>query len=209
MQVDVTDMGTFPMLGRSPGGGHGNSLQYSCLENPMDTGAWWLQRVGHNWSNSTCATLLFTCSVMSDSRRPHGLQHARLPCPSPSPGVSSTHVHWVDDASNHLVLYRPLPPCFLFFPAMGFFPVSQLFKSGGQRIGASASASVLPVNIQGWFPLRLTGLISLLSKGLSKGFSNTTVWRHQVFSSQPSLLSNTHIHIWLMEKPELWLDRTL
>ena len=96
------------------------------------------------------------------------------------------------------------------FPASsGSFPVSQLFTSGGQSIWASTLASVLPVNIQGWFPLGWTGLISLQAKGLSKVISNTTVQKHQFFGAQPSLWSNSHIHTWLLEKPQLWLDRPL
>ena len=91
------------------------------------------------------------------------------------------------------------------FPASGSFPMSQFFESGGQSIGASASASVLPMNNQGWFPLRLTHLIPLLSKGLSRVFSSPTAWKHQFFSAQPSLWSNSHIHIWLLEKPQLWV----
>ena len=91
------------------------------------------------------------------------------------------------------------------FLASRSFPMSWFFTSGCQNIGASASASVLPMNIQGWFPLRLTGLISLLSKGLSRDFSNTTVWKHQFFSVQPSLWSNSHVYTWLLEKPQLWL----
>ena len=82
---------------------------------------------------------------------------------------------------------------------------SCLFASGAQSIGASASASVFPMNIQGWFPLGWTGLIFLLSKGLSRVFSNTTVWKHQFFSSRPFLWSSSHIHTWLLEKPKLWL----
>ena len=92
----------------------------------------------------------------------------------------------------------PFSSCLQSFPASGSFPMSWLFTSGGQSIGASAS--VLPMNIQGWFPLGLTGLISLLSKGCSRVFSNTTVWKHQFFSSQSSLGSNSHIHTWLLEK---------
>ena len=89
--------------------------------------------------------------------------------------------------SNHLILCCPLPSCLQSLPASGSFPVNQLFTSDGQSIGASASASVLPMNIQGWFPLRLTGWISLQSKGLfRKVFSNTTVQKHQLFSTQPS-----------------------
>ena len=89
------------------------------------------------------------------------------------------------------------------FPAWGSFPMSQIFTSGGQSIGTSAS--VLPTNTQDWFPLGLTGLISLLSKGLSRVFSNTTIQKHQFFGAQLSLLSNSHIHTWLLEKPQLWL----
>ena len=89
--------------------------------------------------------------------------------------------------------------CFQSFPASGSFPVTELFTSGGQRI--EASVKVLPMNIQGWFPLGLTGLIALLSKGLSGVFSSTTVWKHHFFSAQTSLRSNSHIHTWLLEKP--------
>ena len=100
---------------------------------------------------------------------------------------------------NHLILCCPLLSCPQSFPASRSFPMSRLFTSGGQCIGASASA--LPMNIQDWFPLGLTGLISLLSKGLSRVFSNTTVQKHQFFSAQPSLWSNSHICTWLLEKP--------
>ena len=96
----------------------------------------------------------------------------------------------------------PFSFCPQSFPASGSFPMSRLFADpGGQRIGASASASVLPMNIQSWFPLGSTGLISLLLKRLSSIFSNTTVWKHQFFCAQPSLWSNSHIHTWLLEKP--------
>ena len=95
------------------------------------------------------------------------------------------------------------------FPASGSSPMSQFFASGGQSIGVSASASVLPISIQDWFPLGLTGWISLQSKGLSRVFSNITVQKHQFFSTQLSLKSNSHIHIWLLEKPQPWLDRPL
>ena len=100
-------------------------------------------------------------------------------------------------ASKHLILCLLLCP--QFFPASGSFPRSWLFAPGGQSIGASAS--VLIVNIQGWFPLGLTGLISLQSKGLSRVFANTIVQKHQFFSAQPSLWSNSNIHTWLIEKP--------
>ena len=92
------------------------------------------------------------------------------------------------------------------FPASGSFPMSHFFISGSQRIVASASASVLPMNIQDQFPFELTGLISLLSKGLSRVFSNTTVQKHQFFGAQLSLQSNSHIRAWLLEKPQLWLN---
>ena len=99
--------------------------------------------------------------------------------------------------------------CLQSFPASRSFPVSWLFASGGQPVGASASASDLPMNIQDWFPLGLTGWISVLSKGLPRVFSNTTVQKHQFFSVQLSLWPNSHIHTWLLEKQLLWLYRPL
>ena len=128
--------------------------------------------------------LLFSLSVGSDSLWLHRLQHARSPCLPPSPRVNQTQVHWVNVAIQPS---HPLSPLLLLpsiFPASGSFPMSQLFVSGG------ASASVLPMNIQGWFPLGLTGLI-LQSKGLSRVFSNTTVQKHQFFSTH-SLWSNSY-----------------
>ena len=103
--------------------------------------------------------------------------------------------------SNHLMPCRLLSSFLQSFPASGFFPMSQLFVSGGQSIEASSSASVLPMNIQGWFPSGLTGLISLLSKGLTTVFSSTTIWKYQFFAAQPSFWSNFHICTWLLEKP--------
>ena len=103
--------------------------------------------------------------------------------------------------SNHLILCRPLLLLPSIFPSIRVFPTSQLLVSGGQSIGVSASTSVLPVNIQGWSPLGWTGWISLQSKGLSRVFSNTTVQKHQFFSVQLSLESNSHIHTWLLEIP--------
>ena len=102
--------------------------------------------------------------------------------------------------SNHIILCYPLLLHLQSFPASGSFPMSKFF-AGGQTIGVSASASGLPMNIQDWFPLGWTGWISLQSKGLSRVFSNTTVQRHQFFSAQLSLLSNSHIHKWPLEKP--------
>ena len=101
----------------------------------------------------------------------------------------------------------PISSCLQSFPASGFFPVSLFFASGGQSIGASVS--VLPMSIQGWFPLGLTGLISLQSKRLSRVFSSTIIWKPQFFSTQPSLWSSSYIHTWLLEKPQLWLDGPL
>ena len=106
---------------------------------------------------------------------------------------------------NHLILCCPLLFLPSIFPASESFPLSQLFASGGQSIGVSASAPVLPKSIQGWFPLRLTALTSFLSKGLSRVFSNPTVQKHWLFRALPSLLSSSHIHIWLPKRPYPWL----
>ena len=103
--------------------------------------------------------------------------------------------------SNHLILCYPLLISLQSLSASRTFPMSWLFTSGGQSIGASASSSVLPMNIQGWFPLGLNELTSLLSKGLSRIFSRNTIQKHQFFGAQPSLWSNSHIHTWLLEKP--------
>ena len=145
--------------------------------------------------------LLFSHSAASSSLWSLELQHARLPCPPLSPGVCSNSCpssQWCYlTISFSVVPFSPLKS----FPALGSLPMSQFFTSGGQSIGASASASVLPMNIQGWFPLGRTGWISLQSKGLSRVFSNTTAQKHQFFSTPPSLWSNSHIHTWLSEKP--------
>ena len=108
--------------------------------------------------------------------------------------------------SNHLILCHPLLLLPSIFPSIRVFSNELALASGGQSIGTSASSSVLPMNIQGWFPLGLTGLISLQFKGLSRVFSNITVQKHQFFGIQPSLWPNSHIQKWLLEKPELWLD---
>ena len=124
---------------------------------------------------------------------PHGLQHTRFPCLSLSPRVCSNSCPsswWCHPTiSSSLIPFS----CLQSFRVSGSFPMSRLFISGGQSIGASASASVLPMNIQDWFPLGLTALISLQSKGLLKVFSNTTVQKHQFFNTQPSLWSSSHI----------------
>ena len=144
----------------------------------------------------------FSHSVMSNSLQSHGLQHARPLCPSPAPGVypnSCPLSRWcLPTISSSVVPFFFLLPSI--FPASWSFPVSQFFTSGGQNIGASASASVFPLNIHYSFPFGLTGWISLQSKGLSRVFSNTTVHKHQFFSTQLSLQSNSHIHTWLLEK---------
>ena len=103
--------------------------------------------------------------------------------------------------SSHLILCHPLTSCPQSLPASGSFPMSQLFAWGGQSIGVSASASVLPVNTQDWSPLGWTGWVSLQSKGLLRVFSNTTVQKHQFFGTQLSSQSNSHIHTWPLEKP--------
>ena len=120
--------------------------------------------------------LLFSCSVMSDPLRPHGLQHGRLPCPSLSPGICSNSCplsRWCNPTISSSVV--PFSFCPQSFPASGSFPMNRFFTSGGQNIGVLASTSVLPMNVQGWFPLGLTDLISLLSKGYSRIFCSTTV----------------------------------
>ena len=122
------------------------------------------------------SSVFFSCSVMSDSLRPHGLQHARLPCPSPTPRACSNSCplsQWCHPTISPSVI--PFSSCLQSFPASGPFLMSQFFASGGQSIGVSASASVLPVNMQDWSPLGWTGWISLQFKGLSRVFSNITV----------------------------------
>ena len=143
----------------------------------------------------------FSCSVMSDYLQPHELQHARPPCPSPTPRVYSNSCPlslWCHPTISSSVV--PFSPRLQSFPASGSFQMSQLFAWGGQSIGVSASTLVLPMSTQDWSPLGWTGWISLQSKGLSRVFSNTTVQKHPFFSAQLSLQSNSHIHTWLLEK---------
>ena len=137
-----------------------------------------------------------------DSLRPHESQHARPPCPSPTPRVyphSCPSSWWYHPAISSSVI--PFSSCPQSLPASGSFPMSQLFAWGGQSIRVSASASVLPMNTQDWSPSEWTDWISLQSKGLSRVFSNTTVQKHQFFSTQLSSQSNSHIHTWPLEKP--------
>ena len=142
------------------------------------------------------SSVQFSHSVVSDSLQPHGLRHARLLCPSLTiPGACSNSCPsswWCHPTISSSVV--PFSSCPHSFPASGSFPMSQFFPSGGQSIGASASASVLPMNIQDWSPLGWTGWISLQSKGLSRVFSNTTVQKHQFFRAQLSLWSNSHTY---------------
>ena len=152
----------------------------------------------------------FSRSVMSDSLRPQGLQLTRPPCPSPTPRTCSNSCplsQWCHSTISSSFI--PLSTCPQSFPASGSFPMSLFFPSGGPNIGASASASVLSMNIQDWFLLGLTGLISLQSKGLSRVFSNTIIQKHQFFGAQLSIWSNSYIHTWLLEKPCIWLDGPL
>ena len=145
----------------------------------------------HNLHICYCFSVAKSCLTL----QLHGLQHARLPCPSLSPGIYSDSwpLSWwysvtISSSATHFSLHHQS------FPTLGASPMSQLCASGGQSIGASALASVLPMNIQGWFPFGSAGLISLQSKGLSRVFSSTTTWRHQFFSAQPSLWPKSHIH---------------
>ena len=144
----------------------------------------------------------FSHSVVSNSLRPHESQHARPPCPSPTPGVypkSCPSSRWCHPAISSSAV--PFTSCPQSLPASGSFPMSQLFAWGGQSVGDSASASVLSMNTQDWSPLGSTGCIFLQSKGLSRVFSNTTVQKHQFLGAQLSSQSNSHVHTWPLEKP--------
>ena len=170
-------------------------------------------RILYKWQSFICTLIFwllsvqfssvqFSCSVLSDSLWPHGLQHARPPCPSPTPGVYSNTCpssQWCHPAISCSIV--PFSSCPQSLPASEFFPMSQLFSWGGQSIGISASASVLPMNTQDWSLLGWTDWISLQSKGLSRVFSNTTVQKHQFFDAQLSSQCNSHIHTWPLEKP--------
>ena len=149
-------------------------------------------------------------SVTSNSLQPHGLQHARPPCLSPTPRVYSNSCplsRWCHPTISSSV--GPFSSCLQSFPASESFQISQFFALGSQSIGVSASTSVLSMNTQDCPPLGWTGWISLQSKGLSRVFSNTTVQKHQLFGAQFSLWFNSHIRTWLLEKPKLWLDGPL
>ena len=147
----------------------------------------------HSWFSGL---LLFSCSVIS--LQPHGLQHARLPCPFISQSLLKLMSIESVMLSNHLILCHPLLLLPSIFPSIRVFSNESTLPSGGQSTGALASASVFPMNIYGWFPL--DWLDSLESKGLSRVFPSITIWKHQFFGAQPSLKSNSHIHMWLLEK---------
>ena len=162
-------MGSISGSGRSPGRGNGNPLQYSCLEYSME-----------GW-----ASVQFSRSVMSNSLWPHELQHARPPCPSPTPRVHSNPCplsRWCQPTISSSVV--PFSSCPQSFPESESFQMSQLSTWSGHNIGVSALASFLPKKPQGWSPSEWTGWISLQSKGLSRVFSNTTVQKHQFFGAQ-------------------------
>ena len=162
--------------------------QDSPIISPICHRSWWFPLKDAISITSFQPLLLFSHSVMSNSLPPHGLQHGRLPCPSPTPRVCSNSCalsQWCHPIISSSVI--PFSSCLQSFPASGFFPISWFFASSGQSIGTSSSALVLPMNIQDSFPLGLSGLISLQSKGLSRVFSNTTVQKHQLFGPQLSL----------------------
>ena len=152
--------------------------------------------------SSNVSSVQISHSVVSDSFRPHESQYTRPPCPSLTPGVypnSCPSSQWCHpDISSSVI---PFSSCPQSLPSSESFPMSQLFAWGGQSIGVSTSASVLPMNTQDWSPLGWTGWISLKFKGLSRVFSNTTVQKHHFFGTQLSSQSNSHIHTWLLEKP--------
>ena len=172
--------------------------------------------LGMTWGTKFCQlfpqSVQFSHSVMSNSLRAHGLQHTRLPCPSPTPRACSNSCpssRWCHPTISSSVI--PFSSCLRSFPASGSFPMSQFFTSGGQSFGASQlqHQSCQWIFRTDFLYDVLTGLISLLSKGLSRVFSNITVQKHQLFSVHLFLWSNSHIHTWLLEKPQLLLDGLL
>ena len=183
----LRDLGSIPELGRSPGERHSNPIPYSCLENPMDRGAWWAMLVLYSkflfviyFIYGCCCSVAKLCLTRWTPWT--AACQASLPITISLSFLKLMSIEAVM-SSNHLILCCPPSP--QFFPASGPFPMSQLFTSGGQSI--RASASVLPMNIQCWFPLGLTGWLSLQSKRLSRVFSSPTVPKHQFLSAQPSL----------------------
>ena len=145
--------------------------------------------------------LLFIQQVCPTLHNPIDWSMPAFPVPHHLLGFAQVHVHWISDAIQPSHPLSPSSPFALNLPQLQGLFQSQLLASGGQSIGASASASVLPINIQDRFPLGFTSLISLQSKGLSRVFSNTIVQKHWFFDTQPSLWSNSNMHTWLLEKP--------
>ena len=214
---DVRDSGLIPGLGRSPGEGrawqptplllpgesHGQRSVAGYIYRVAKSGTW-LKRLSMypHAHIQPLKWIQFSRSVVSDYLRPHESQHARPPCPSPTPRVHSNSCpssRWRHPAISSSVV--PFFSCPQSLPASGSFPMSQLFTWSGQSIGVSASASVLPMNTQDWSPLGWTSWISLQSNRLSRVFSNTTVQKHQFFGTQLSSQSNSHIHTWPLEIP--------
>ena len=157
-----------------------------------------LKGLSHRLWKSQFSSDIQSCPTLP----PHGLQHTRLPCPSANFRACSNSCPsswWCHPIISSSAV--PFSSCLQSFPASGSFPMSKFFPSGGQGIGVSASASILPMNIQGWFPLGLTSGISLQFKGLPRVFSKTKVQKHQYFGAQLSLWSNSHIHTWPLENP--------
>ena len=168
--------------------------------------------MGSKWLYSVFSVLKADLSSVQLSSGTHScpILYDPMDCSMPSPRACSYSCplsQWCHPTISSSVI--PFSSCLQSFLAPGSFLMSQLFPSNGQNIRVSASASVLPMNIQDWFPLGWTGWISLQSKGLSRVFSNSTVQKHQFFGTQLSLESNSHIHTWLLEKPQLWLDGPL
>ena len=222
---DIKDVGSIPGWGKSPGRGNGNLPQYSCLENPMDRGAWWalVHRVAKSqtplkWfrthAHMLCLIkvllktlnqmLLFRHWAISDSLQCHGLPHSRLPCPSLSPGVCSDSCAWSPwcylTISSSATLFSF---CCQSFPALGSFPMSRLFALGGQSIGALASAISPSSEYSGLISFRIDRFDPLQSEGLSRIFSSTTIWKHQFLDIEnPNTLeqkgssATTPSHFW-------------
>ena len=207
---NVRDMNSIPGLGRFPGEGHGNPLQYSCLENPLDRGAWWatVHRIAKSWTwpkwLSTHAQMDRFSSVAQScvTLWPCGLQHTRPPCPSPSPGACSNSRpsrQWCHPAISSSVV--PFSSCPQSLPASGSFPMSQLFAWGGQSTGVLVLALFLPKNTQNWSPLE-NGLVGSPCSPRDSQESSPTPQFKSINSSALSFLqSNSHIHTWLLEKP--------
>ena len=184
------DLGPFPQWGVS---------HNTCCLQSINPRAWTSSTLCPVLTLANCS-VQFSHSVVSNCLWPHGLQHARPPCPSPTPGACSNSVHRVSDViqPSHPLLSPLLLPSI--FPSIRVFSNMSALHTRWPKYWSLALTSVLPMNIQDWFPLGRTGLLSCLSKGLSRVFSSTTAQKHQFFGAQPSLWSNSHNHTWLLEK---------